>query len=40
MKDLCGLRIGRRRKEAFGREIASMTFSINLQENEQLLWRK
>lgn len=28
MKALCGLRIGRRRKEAFGREIASMTFSM------------
>lgn len=28
MKAFCGLRIGRRRKEGFGREIASMTFSI------------
>lgn len=28
MKALCGLRIGRRRKEAFGREITSMTSSM------------
>jgi len=28
MKAFCGLRIGRRRKGGFGREITSMTFSI------------